>query len=346
MLKLFEEILPLIDYSLSAQWYPDNTESKEYLPLENTLETTPYADFTSSIYDNPNPCEVINKKPLYTTPQDMNFSKAYMDWLLLKRGVERKDFKAKRGQIKRILLLQFDLTLPLIPKYMYGDYWLNNIKPILIPTHYVDMETGKYMCFKFQSLILTKYAISINTRSANHIKCTVFGYDPDIVFLDKLPVYSDFENWISKEIEVYSAPDNISLVSNNIVFSITVDYSSNISFMSYKKSTQLKDIQYLYIPNINGTFERKHGFITLSNYPVQYDAYDWVLIQSQPQFQVQVDIFDPNYKLTQTSVTKFQIHFKNDNLPLGSIHIYVTDFSCDKYHVQLSGIGHYIPGDV
>lgn len=346
MSKLLVEILPLIDYSLSAQLFPDTTESREQLPIEDSLETTPYSDFTSTIYDTPNPCETVNKKPYYAVPSEMNFAKAYVDWLLLRQGATRKDFRAKTGQINRVLLLQFDLDLPLIPKFMDMDYWLNNT--IIIPTRYVDIKTEKYMCFKFRSLVLTKYTLNISVDQVNSIQCSVFGYDPEIIFLDKLPTdYTLFENWISKNIEIHTYPDDIGLVSNNILFSTSVSFNGNVSMITYKKATELKDIWYLYIPDNLGSFKRVNGFVTVSDYPVLFDTYNWIMIQSQPQFDVRVDIFDPNYKLSKVLATKLQTTFKNrDNVLLGNLYIHVTDASFKDYHAQVSGFGHYVPGDL
>jgi len=182
---------------LSANWYPDITESKENLSLESSLETVSYSDFTSTIYDNPNPCEIVEKKPLYLSPSDINFAKAYIDWILLQKGATRKDYRAKSGKIKRTLLLQFKLTLPFTVRFIDPDFWLQNT--IVIPTYYVDMETEKHMCFRFQSLILTDYSVNISTDSVNTIQCTVFGYEPDIIFLDELHEDKDiFENWIKQ----------------------------------------------------------------------------------------------------------------------------------------------------
>ena len=346
-----DNVLPLINYSLSARLYPDSTKSQEQLPLENSLETTPYSDFTSTIYDIPNPCEIVHKKPLYAIPSEMNFAKAYIDWLLLRQGASRKDFRAKTDQISRVLFLQFDLELPLIPKFMDPDYWLNN--SIIIPTHYVDIDNEQFMCFKFQGLILMRYTISISVDKINTIRCTVFGYNPEIVFFDKLPTdLTLFENWISKIVEIHTYPDDIGLVSNNIVFSATVSLNSNLSIMTYKETTELKDVWYIYEPKKQGSFNRIEGFITLSDYPVSFDPYDWIVIQSQPQFDISVELFDPDYKLSKVLATKLQIHFKNksenknkDNL-LGSIYVYVTDASFDMYRVRISGFGRYEPGDL
>ena len=351
MSKLYENILPLINYSLSAQIFPHSTESREVLPLENSLDATSYSDFTSSIYDIPTPCEVVNKKPYYAVPSEMNFAKDYIDWKLLQQGAERKDFRAKTGQIDRILMLHFDLELPLVPKFMDMDYWLNNV--IIIPTHYVDIKTEKFMCFKFQSLVLIKYSVTISVDKVNQIQCSVFGYNPDIIFLDKLPTdYSLFENWISQSVEIHTYPNDIgltfdkSVASNSAVFSLSASCNSNVSLVTYKDSTELKDVWYIYVPDNKGKFTRTHGFVTLSEYPVKFNTYNWILIQSQPSFDVDVVAYDPKHKLSQSLATKLQIHFKNQNDLLGSIYVYVTDASFDMYRVQISGFGRYEPGDL
>ena len=337
--NLLGEVLPLIDYSLSAQLFPDSMGSREQLPIENSLEAVSYSDFTSTVYDTPNPCEIINKKPYYAVPSEINFAKAYIDWLLLCQGASRKDFRAKRGRINQVLLLQFDLDLPLVPKFMDPDYWLNN--SIIIPTHYVDIKTEKFMCFKFRSLILTKYTLNISVDGINNLRCTVFGYNPEIIFLDKIPMnHTLFENWISNIAEIHTYPNDIGLVSNNILFSVSVSLNSQTSMITYKEPTELKDVWYIYVPDNRGSFSRVNGFITQSDYPVSFVTDDWIVIQSQPRFDVNIDIFDPNYKLAKVLVTKLQIQFKNRNgISLGRISVYVTDISFNMYRAKISGYG-------
>jgi len=337
---LSAEILPLIDYSMSAYWYPDIMESQENLNFESNLHATSYSDFTSSVYDVPNPCEVVDKKPLYIIPSDMNFAKAYIDWLLLQQGAHRKDVRTKSGQVERTLMFRFQLSLPFLVKYMDPDFWLKTT--IIIPTYYVDMETEKHMCFRFQSLLLLDYSITINVDTTNTITCDVFGYDPDVIFLDKLPNDSSlFENWISKDVRIHTYPDDIGLVSKYVVFSTDITYKSDISFVSYKDTPQLKDVWYIYIPEGNGKFKRLHGFITLSEYPLPFDTYDWILIQSQPSFEVLVEIFDPNYKLSQITATRCNVYFDSNDKCLGQIHMHVLGAEFEMFRAKISGFGKF-----
>ena len=346
MLKLSGEILPLIDYTFSAKWYPESTESREYISFELLQQTQSYSDFTSSIYDHPNPCTVVNKKPLYVLPSELNFAKAYIDWIYNQKGAKRKDFRSKIGSIERVLLLQFQLELPLVSKFIDPDYWLNT--EVIIPTYYVDIETEKRMCFKCRSLILTNYSINISVDKVNTVSCTVFGFNPELIFLDYVPSGSEyFDNWISKTVEVHSYPDDINLVSQNILFSATISQSTNTAFNSYKEPLQMKEIWYVYIPNPDGTFKRLNGFVNLSDYALDFDTYDWMIIQSHPQFNVNLELFDPKHSLSRLYASTFQINFKNETGGLlGTISIYPTDLSFEMFRVQISGYGEYIPGDV
>ena len=182
----------------------------------------------------------------------------------------------------------------------------------------------------------------------------MFGYNPDIIFLDKLPTdYSLFENWISQTVEIHTYPNDIgltfdkSVTSNNAVFSLSASCNSNVSLVTYKDSTELKDVWYIYIPDNKGKFTRTHGFVTLSEYPAKFDAYNWILIQSQPSFDIDVVVYDPKHKLSQSLATKLQVSFKNkDNKLLGSLYAYITDMSYDEYRVHITGFGHYTPGDL
>ena len=325
---------------MSAYWYPDVMESQENLNFGNNLHATPYSDFTSSVYDVPNPCEVVDKKPLYIMPSDMNFAKAYIDWLLLQQGAHHKDVRVKSGQVERTLMFRFQLSLPFLVKYMDPDFWLKT--PIIIPTYYVDMETEKYMCFRFQSLLLLDYSVTISTDTTNTITCNVFGYDPDVIFLDKLPNDSSlFENWISKDVRIHTYPDDIGLVSKYIVFSTDVTYKGDVSFVSYKDTPRLRDVWNIYIPEGNSKFRRLHGFITLSEHPLPFDTYDWVLIQSQPSFEVQVEVFDPNYKLSQITATRCNIYFDNDDKCLGQIHMHVLGIEFEMFRAKINGFGKF-----
>jgi len=266
-----EKIIPLIDYNFTAKWYPETTTSQEKLMFEYLQELQSYSDFTSSIYSSPNKCESVVKNPLYNTPINFNFSNQYIEWLMLQKGAKRDDVRVSPDNLKRVLLLQFKLELPLISKFLDPEYWLNNI--ITIPTHYVDIDTEKTMCFKFNSLILTDYTITINTDNMNKISCTVFGFNPDVKFIDKMYIdNSVFDSWLTKKIEIYTEPDNLSL--DNVVFSAQITSGGNLSFNSYKEPLQTKDIRYVYIPKFNGTFQRLNGYINVSEYAAGFETYD------------------------------------------------------------------------
>lgn len=342
MSKLSEEILPIINYTFSAKWHPETTESREQIPFDFLQGVPSYSDFTSSVYDHPVPCSVVDKKPLFSMPSELNFTKAYVDWILNQKGAKRSDFRAHLGSIERTLLLQFKLDLPLIPKYLDLDYWLNN--EIIIPTHFIDIETKNRMYFKFKSLILTNYDIDISVDKVNTINCTVFGYNPEVLFLSEEYVYKDFENWVNKDVEVHSYPDDINIFMKDILYSASISQSSNVSFVTYKGSLQSKELWYVYIPNQDGTFERLNGFINLSDYVLDFDTYNWLLIQSMPSFNVNLDIYDPDYTISQIYATTFNIDFKDNDTLLGSIAVYVTDLSMDINHIKVTGFGEYKPG--
>ena len=342
MSKLSDEIIPLINYNFTAKWYPETTISQEKLIFEYLQNVQPYSDFTSSLYSNSITCETVVKNPLYNTPMSLNFSNQYIEWLMMQKGAKRSDVRIKSHNLKRVLLFQFKLELPLISKFLNPDYWFNN--RVIIPTHYVDADTEKTMCFKFNSSILTDYTISIDTENINKINCTIFGFNPEIIFVDKVPTdFSSFDSWLTKDIEIYTEPINLPL--DKVLFSIQITNSGNLSFNSYKEPLQLKDIRYVYIPKFNGTFQRLNGYINMSEYAAGFETYDWILVQNQPQFGVSIELFDPSFNLPDKGITKMLIKFKNNNDVLGQIPIYITDMSSDVFRLSLNGFGNYIPGD-
>ena len=71
-----------------------------------------------------------------------------------------------------------------------------------------------------------------------------------------------------------------------------------------------------------------------------------ILVQSQPQFSVTIELFDPSFELLQTKITKMYIKFKNnDDTSLGEIPIYITDMSSDVFKLNINGFGKFNPGE-
>ena len=338
MLKLSEKILPIIDYKFSAKWYPGNTVSTEQFEFDLVSNATSYSDFFSTFYNRPYSSETVNKKPMYIIPSDLSYDKQYFDWKFLQQGAKRKDIKTKPIYLEKTLLFNFQLTLPLVVKFLDPSFWFNN--EVIIPTYYVDAENEQHMCFKCKSLILVNYSIDISVDKVNTIQCSVFGYNPEIVFIDKFDNYAHmFDNWISKQIEITTQPQNIFDMSN-IVYNAQISCSSNIRFMTYKETQQITDCRYVYIPRKDGTFHRLNGFITLSKYLVDFDAYNWVIVQSHPEYDVSLEVFDYEYMMFQ-KLSKMHIDFKNQEQLLGRIKIYVTDMNTNMFRVNISGIGEF-----
>ena len=338
MLKLSKKILPIIGYKFSAKWYPGNTVSNEQFEFDLVSNVASHSDFFSTFYSRSYNDEVVNKKPMYIVPSDLSYDKQHFDWMYLRQGAKRKDIKTKPIYLEKTMLFNFQLTLPLVVKFLDPSFWFNN--EVIIPTHYVDTETEQHMCFRCKSLILVSYSIDISVDKVNTIQCTVFGYNPEIVFIDKFDNNTHmFDNWISKQIEIITQPQNI-FDSPNIVYSTQISRSSNIQFITYKETQQITDCRYVYVPQKDGTFHRLNGFITLSNYLVDFDAYNWVIVQSHPEYDVSLEVFDYEYIAFQ-KLSKMQIDFKNQEQLLGRIKICVTDMNANMFRVNISGIGEF-----
>jgi len=343
------KLLPVIDYRFNATFYPDSVESKEQLPLEQLQQVVAYSDFTSTIYDTPIPTEVIRKEPLYTVPSEISFTKAFLDWQILRKGAQRKDIRVRLGQFERTLLFQWRINLPFNFDFLDPDFWIKN--QILIPTYYVDSKTGKRMCFIFDNMVLIDCNVTISTDQVNTISCTLFGFNPQVTFKSLgLNDNYDFDSWINDIVEIHTSPDDIGLVSQHNVFSMSISQRSSVNFVTYKNETPTKDIWYIYIPKPNGSFQRVNGYINLSSYVTDFDAYQWVLVQSQPHYSTTIELFDENYKFTRINVSKIRVDVKRrpektneqKKLLLGTIELYVTDFDIQELRITASGYGRII----